>query len=159
MSTIKLFNNEIKASTYKMAKTELDDPMCACEICGKQFREYNFLHRTQITEPSGINYADLLNIPRATEKSTKRIDNILHSIEKAKIGSHKKYQVKGYYEYKEISKKLNENGVRHELEISDTLFMKKLSEMDVYVNTKYIQQRYASYKNDDVKCMYVKVWK
>lgn len=159
MSTMKLFNNEINVSTYKMAKTKIDDPMCACEICGKQFREYNFLHRTKITEPRGINYTDFLNIPRATEKSTKRIDNILRSVEKAKIGSHKKYQVKGYHEYKQISKKLNENGIKHELEISDTHLMKKLSEIDVYVNTRYTYQKYASYKSNDVNCMYIKVWK
>ena len=159
MSTIKLFNNEIKISTYKMAKTDLDDPMCACEVCKKQFRKYNFLHRTTCRKPTEIDYTNFLHIPEATNKSTKRIDNILHSIEKAKFGSHKKYQVKGYYEYKQISKKLNEDGIRHELEISDTLSMKKLSEIEVYVDASYPKSNYATYKSDNVNCMYIKIWK
>jgi hypothetical protein len=35
------------------------------------------LHITKISKSTGINYSIFLNIPRATKKSTKRIDDIL----------------------------------------------------------------------------------
>lgn len=154
-----LFNNPIKVSTYSMAKTEIDDPMCACNICRKQFREYNSLHKTPIAKPIDLDCNKFLHTSRAIEKSTHRINEILKHIENMKTGSHKKYQVRGYHEYKQISKHLNEYGIRHELELSNTQYTKKLSELEVYVNTRYIQQNYAIYKSDNVKCMYVKVWK
>jgi hypothetical protein len=141
-----------------MAKTEIDDPMCACETCRKQFKDYNLRFRKNYTPTQKINYNDFLNIKNATDKSTKRINNILSNIKKMKKGSTKKYQIRGYYEYKQISKELNILNIRHKLEISDTLFTNKLTELELYINSNYPRQQYQNYINEKVNCMYINVW-
>ena len=62
---------------------------------------------------------------------------IFYTIQKNEKGSTRKYQIRGYYEYKQISKKLSILNIRHKLEISDTLFTNKLTEFELYVNSKY----------------------
>lgn len=157
MTTIEHFNNPIKISVYEMAKTEIDDPMCACETCRRRFKDYNLRFRKNYTPTQKINYNDFLNIQNATDKLTKRINNILSNIKKMKKGSTKKYQIRGYYEYKQISKELNILNIRHKLEISDTLFTNKLTEIELYINSNYTTQKYPNYINEKVNCMYINV--
>jgi hypothetical protein len=141
-----------------MSKTELDNPMCGCEICRKSFKEHNFRFRENYTPIQKINCDNFLNKQDAIDKSTKRINNILHNIEKMKKGSTQKYQIRGYYEYKQISKKLNILNIKHEIVISDTLFMNKLTELELYVDLQNTEHKYPNYISEKVNCMYIKVW-
>ena len=94
-TTAEHFNNPIKIYVYEMSKTEIDDPMRGCETCRKTFRDHTLSFRKNYIPTQKI------NIQSATDKSTKRINNILHNIEKMKKGSARKYQIRGYYEYKQ----------------------------------------------------------
>lgn len=100
----------------------------------------------------------IIYIQNATDKLTKRINNILSNIKKMKKSSTKKYQIRGYYEYKQISKELNILNIRHKLAISDTLFTNKLTEIELYINLNYTEQKYPNYINEKVNCMYINVW-
>jgi hypothetical protein len=100
-----------------------------------------------------------LDPERANSKSRRRVENILACVGQMPRSSVRKYQVRGYYEYNQLSAILAEKGVKHALEISDTLTMRKLKEVEVYVNEDRPQHQYAVYKNEPVKCMYIKVWR
>jgi hypothetical protein len=99
------------------------------------------------------------NYDNVHEKSAKRINNIISQINKKKCGI-KKYQVRGYYEYKIIHKYCITNNIKHELIIDENVVTNKVTNIKQYV-TDYdhennLQQLIV--EHEKVPVMYIKIY-
>ena len=73
------------------------------------------------------------NYNNAYEKSSKRINIIINQINNKKNGIIKKYQVRGYYEYKIIKKYCIENNINHDLIIDENILTNKVINIKQYI--------------------------
>ncbi len=94
-------------------------------------------------------------------KSSNRIRQIVKNISTLKLCSTKKYQVRGYYEYKQIAKIIDSGypNIKYKLEYSETQHTNKLKSINMYIDPKYKYGGFTEYISEQNKCMYIVVTK
>jgi hypothetical protein len=103
------------------------------------------------------------NILNYKEKSFKRMYYIISQINKFINSStyilSKKYQVRGYYEYKIVSKYCKFNNIKHEFIKSDNNFTNKIIKLEQYCF--YGEDEPVLHKGHHIKvpCIFIKVYK
>lgn len=97
----------------------------------------------------------------ACDKSAKRLRTILDQIKNRKPGAtSRKYQVRGWYEYKVVHNYCTEHNICHELIIDDSVLTNKVTSIHQWV-TDYDYEnnlRRIEVENEKVPTMYVKVY-
>ena len=100
------------------------------------------------------------NFHDAYDKSSRRINNIINQINNKKNGIVKKYQIRGYYEYKFIKKYCIEKNIKYDLIIDENILTNKVKIINQYI-TDYDHENNL-YKliveNDKIPVMYIKIY-
>lgn len=101
-----------------------------------------------------------LNLSNAYEKSSKRINNIIGQINNKKNGNVKKYQVRGYYEYKIIKNYCQINNIKHELVIDDIILTNKVIKIKQYITDYDYENNLQKLiiENEKVPTIYIKIY-
>jgi len=101
-----------------------------------------------------------LNLSKAYEKSSKRINNVIGQINNKKNGNVKKYQVRRYYEYKIIKNYCQINNIKHELIINDTILTNKVVKIKQYITDYDYENNLQKLiiENEKVPTIYIKIY-
>ena len=125
--------------------------------------ENNLKKITQTYDFNGnITDTDFLyfNYNNAYEKSSKRINNIINQINNKRNGIIKKYQVRGYYEYKIIKNYCIENNIIHDLIIDENILTNKVINIKQYI-TDYDHENNLQkliVVNEKIPTIYIKIY-
>lgn len=100
------------------------------------------------------------NYDNAYEKSSKRINNIINQINNKKNGAIKRYQVRGYYEYKIIKNYCITNNIKHDLIIDENTLTNKVTNIRQYVSNYDYENNLQKLivENEKIPTMYIKIY-
>lgn len=116
---------------------------------------YDYFNGNQI-DTSHLYY----NFHNAYDKSFRRINNIISQINNKKNGIVKKYQIRGYYEYKIIRKYCIEKNIKYDLIFDEHILTNKVKNIKQYV-TNYDYEnnlRKLIVENNKIPAMYIKIY-